>query len=122
MSKNTDVIRSVANATVTRDTPVVEQSEQDAIFGRSHEKRAIRTTVTADLADCPMGTAYLPEKVLIPGGPGVSNRFSGPVVLDPVTGVPLGLYYFPLNQAQHASLDKYWIAASGGTIIQLKRK
>lgn len=111
MSKNTEILK-------TTEAPEAP-SEKESIFGRKHgfTNKALMDPV-ADKGK-PMGTAYLADKRLLPGGPGYSDKYSGPVELDE-NGVPIGLWFYPGNREQHANIAKYWIPAEIA-IIQIKK-
>lgn len=67
------------------------------------------------------GVAHLKDKVLIPGGPGGnSDKFSGEVVMGK-DGIPRGVWYMPMNPAQHARVEKHWIPAEACLVIELRR-
>jgi len=96
-------------------------SEQEQIFGRRVRRNDARSGRVPDeiLKTAKMGTIYLPENYLIPGGPGASKKFSGPIEFSE-TGVPLGLWFYPANPAQHANVDRYWFDARMG-VLQVKK-
>jgi hypothetical protein len=112
----------LSNSDVLKKTTVAaDVSERDAIFGTKRDRNERVPSDPRRDAGMPMGTAYLFDKLLIPGGPGRSDRYSGPVVLDPEHGYPLGLWYYPSNPDQHKNIDRYWIPATGNIVIQVKK-
>ena len=103
------------------DNETDKGSEQEQIFGRRIRRGDARSGKVPDdvVKTARMGTIYLFENVLVPGGPGASKKFSGPLEFSP-DGVPLGLWFYPANPAQHANVDRYWFDARMG-VIQVKR-
>lgn len=97
-------------------------SVQEAVFGHKRSRGDARAGRVPDAIkkSHDMGTIFLYENVLIPGGPGNSKKFSGPIEYDE-DGIPLGLWFYPANTEQHPSVSRYWFGAEHG-IIQVKKK
>jgi hypothetical protein len=112
----------MSNPNQTQDNETDRGSEQEQIFGRRIRRGDARSGKVPDAVaktNPVMGTIYLPENYLVPGGPGASKKFSGPLEFS-ADGVPLGLWFYPANPAQHANVDRYWFDARMG-VIQVKR-
>ena len=106
---------------IKNTAPPEPPSEREAIFGKRNRYGNGAGVVPDDFKDSPRGTAYLPNKVNFPGGPGWSDRFSGPAVMSPDGAYPIGIWYFPAVTGHHANVGGYFIPASGGIVIQIKK-